>query len=87
MIHAEISSDDNFLTLRMMTDITLHTGVDVFDLIDDNKDDCRLYLSTYGSLKPDISNFQFTLGETIYLTSENYLAVLTQILEPCLTTS
>ena len=71
----------------MMTDITLHTGVDVFDLIDDNKDDCRLYLSTYGSLKPDISNFQFTLGETIYLTSENYLAVLTQILEPCLTTS
>ncbi len=82
MIHAEISSDDNFLTLRMMTDITLHTGVDVFDLIDDNKDDCRLYLSTYGSLKPDISNFQFTLGETIYLTSENYLAVLTQILEP-----
>ena len=82
MIHAEISSDDNFLTLRMMTDITLHTGVDVFDLIDDNKDDCRLYLSTYRSLEPDISNFQFTLGETIYLTSENYLAVLTQILEP-----
>lgn len=82
MIHAEISSDDNFLTLRMMTDITLHTGVDVFDLIDDNKDDCRLYLSTYRSFEPDISNFQFTLGETIYLTSENYLAVLTQILEP-----
>ena len=47
MIHAEISSDDNFLTLRMMTDITLHTGIDVSDLIEDGKYDCRLYLSTY----------------------------------------
>jgi hypothetical protein len=82
MIHAEISSDDNFLTLRMMTDITLHTGVDVSDLIIDGNEDCILYLSTYRKLKPDISDYQFTLGETIYLTSENYLAVLTQILEP-----
>lgn len=80
MIHAEISSDDNFLTLRMMTDITLHTGVDVSDLIDDGNDGCRLYLSTYCLLKPDISNYQYTLGETIYLTSRNYLSVLTKIL-------
>ena len=84
MIHAEISSNDNFLTLRMMTDITLHTGVDVDDLISDGKDDCRLYLSTYlstyGSFSPDISDEQFTLGKTICLTSENYLSVLTKIL-------
>ena len=86
MLNSEISSKDNFLTIRLMSDIELHTGVEVQDLIDDSDKNEKLYLSTYGILKPDISNWQYTnwqytKGESIELTESNYLKVLERILD------
>jgi len=72
MLNSEISSKDNFLTIRLMSDIELHTGVEVQDLIDDSDKNEKLYLSTYGILKPDISNWQYTKGESILFTEYVY---------------